>query len=129
MVTVGGKVSNVKSRLYKLRLLDQQGKPVDIEVIGIDKISSPIMPTNLNEIARILQINPKSINRPLSGEIEVLIGLQYAAFHPERIKREGHLTLYQNRFGRAVGGYHPLLSEGTIIEDECALVRLSLIHI
>ena len=135
MVTVGGKVTNVKSLLYKLKLFDQLGKSVDIEVIGIDKISSPITPTNLIEIAKILQVDPESINRPSSGEIEVLIGLQYAAFHPERVKSVGHLTLYQNRFGKAVGGSHPRLREGTTIEDACSLVKiatamhLSLIHI
>ena len=126
MMTVGGKVTKVKSMLYKLRLFDQCGKSVDIEVIGIDKISSPITPTNINEIASILHVNPESINRPSSGEIEVLIGLQYAAFHPERVKSVGHLTLYQNRFGRAVGGSHPKLGEGTTIEDACSIVKFAI---
>ena len=125
MVTVGDKVTNVKSLLYKLKLIDQHGKSVELEVIGIDKISSPITPTNLSEIAKILQVDPESINRPSSGEIEVLIGLQYAAFHPERVKSVGHLTLYQNRFGKAVGGSHPRLREGTTIEDACSLVKIA----
>ena len=125
MLTIGQKITYIKSILYKIQLEDQQGKLVEFEVIGIDKISSPIVQANIKDLAKILQVDPASINRPSSGELEVLIGLQYSAFHPDRVKSVGHLTLYQNRFGKVIGGSHPSIREVTKIEDACSLIRFA----
>ena len=40
MLTIGQKITYIKSILYKIQLEDQQGKLVEFEVIGIDKIPS-----------------------------------------------------------------------------------------
>ena len=88
MVTVGGKITTLESKQYEIGLVDKTGGHVKIDVIGI------------------LDAQPESISRPTSGEIDILIGIQYAAYHPERIKSVEHLTLYENRFGRAIAGAH-----------------------
>jgi len=43
----------------------------------------------------------------------MLIGYEYAGFHPERIKSRGHLLLLQNKFGKCLGGAHQLVEEKT----------------
>ena len=39
--------------------------------------------------------------------MDVLIGYDYAGFHPEKERSSGHLLLLRNRFGRCIGGTHP----------------------
>ena len=92
MVTVGGKITTLESKQYEIGLDDKAGKTVKIDVIGIERISSPIVPTDIAAAAKILGAQPESISRPTSGEIDILIGIQYAAYHPERIKSVGHTS-------------------------------------
>ena len=125
MITVGGKITTLESKQYEIGLVDKAGKHVQIDVIGIDRISSPIVPTNLAVAAQILDVRPESISRPTSGEIDILIGIQYAAYHPERIKSVGHLTLYENRFGRAIAGTHLDIKDATEIDKSCAVVKVA----
>ena len=125
MITVGGKITTLESNQYEIGLVDKAGKHVQIDVIGIDRISSPIVPTNLAVAAQILDVRPESISRPTSGEIDILIGIQYAAYHPERIKSVGHLTLYENRFDRAIAGTHPDIKDATEIDKSCAVVKVA----
>ena len=54
----------------------------------------------------------EEISRP-SGEIDVLIGFEYAGYHPVREQSSGHLLVMRNRFGKCLGGFHRSLSEGT----------------
>ena len=42
------------------------------------------------------------IKRP-SGEIDVLIGVEYASLHPRMLQYSGHLVLYENIFGTCLG--------------------------
>ena len=55
----------------------------------------------------------REINRPYGGEIDMLIGIQYAAYHPTCIEARGHLVLSQNRFGHIIAGSHPDIQENT----------------
>ena len=59
--------------------------------------------------------NPKAqeVDRPKEGEVDCLIGYEYAAFHPHRTEAIGHLLLLHNRFGTIIGGTHPKLEEKT----------------
>ena len=52
------------------------------------------------------------VNQPL-GEVDIVIGLDYASFHPQIVESHRHLVLYQNRFGRCIGGTHPDVQEDT----------------
>ena len=49
----------------------------------------------------------------MKGEVDVLIGLDYASFHPQKIQNNEHLVVYENRFGICIGGTHPSIKENT----------------
>ena len=80
-------------------------------------------------IAKMFDVNPDSILRPNGVEVDVLIGMQYAAFHPVRIKANGHLLLLENRFGYVIAGSHPEIKETTKIIVQHAVVHHTTITI
>ena len=89
--------------------MDKQGHAIEFEVYGINKITSDIEHVNVESIAHLFRnVTKDEIARPI-GSVDVLIGYEYAAYHPEREQNVGHLILLKNRFGRCVGGTHPLL--------------------
>ena len=61
-IGVGGNRTVIKSRLYDLTLLDQQRREFKVEVYGIERISSPIEPINITQIAEMFNLK--------SGEIK-----------------------------------------------------------
>ena len=113
IVTVGGETKILDSLQYKASLIDQQGKPVEIEVLGIKKISTSISKVNSDELVKLFTVDQSKVKRPDGEEIEILIGMQYAAFHPVRRESSGHLLLLQNRFGYVIAGTHPSIKETT----------------
>ena len=91
--------------------MDRQGHVVEFEVYGINEVTSDIEHVNLESIAHpFTKVTRGEIARP-AGPVDVLIGYKYSAYHPEREQNIGHLVLLKNRFGRCVGGTHPLLSK------------------
>ena len=46
-----------------------------------------------------------------AGPVDVLIGYEYAVYHPQRTQNVGHLPLLQNRCGLCIGGRHPLIKD------------------
>ena len=69
---------------YKLPLLDKQGHAVEFEVYGINKITSDIEHVDVESIAHLFRnITKDEIARP-AGPVDVLIGYEYAAYHPEK---------------------------------------------
>jgi hypothetical protein len=114
VVKVGGVKEDMRSSVYKLPLIDESGETVNFRVYGIDRISSPVEGINLNGVMHLFQnINKQEIQRP-NGEIDVLIGHEYAGYHPEREQSSGHLLLLKNRFGRCLGGSHTNMAENTL---------------
>ncbi|CAB3989230.1 RNA-directed DNA polymerase from transposon BS [Paramuricea clavata] len=114
VVKVGGVKEEMRSSVYKLPLIDESGETVKFRVYGIDRISSPMEGINLNGVMHLFQnINKQEIQRT-NGEIDVLIGYEYAGYHPEREQSSGHLLLLKNRFGRCLGGSHTSMAENTL---------------
>ena len=108
MEVVGGKTTLVDTKVYQMQLMREDGNPVQIEAYGLERISSQIDQVDLQEAAKLLRVKPSEINRPSSGEIDLLIGQQYAAFHPVRRKASGHLILMSSEFGgNVIAGSHP----------------------
>ena len=122
ITTVGCQKSSVKSKLYNITLLDLHGKQVNAQMLSIEKISSEIVKIDCKVIAELFQLEPHMINRPNSGEIDILIGLQQFAYHPVKIRENGHLSLMKNRFGLVVAGSHPTVKR-TTLQESCSLVR------
>ena len=61
-------------------------------------------------------VSKVDILRP-AGPVDVLIGYEYAAYHPQRTQNVGRLLLLQNRFGLCIGGTHPLIKDETKKHD------------
>ena len=111
IVKIGGQNEKIETMKYKLPLMDKQGHAVEFEVYGTNNITSDIEHVNVESIAHLFRnVTKDEIARPI-GSVDVLIGYEYAAYHPEREQNVGHLILLKNRFGRCVGGTHPLLKE------------------
>ena len=106
---IGGQYKTIRTVKYKLSLLDKQGKIVEFEVYGIDKITSDIERINMDGVTHLFKnVAQDELQRP-TGPVDVLIGYEYAAYHPVREQCVEHLLLLKNRFGRCVGGTHPLI--------------------
>ena len=109
--TVGGNTNFIDTQEYEISMIDCEEKFVTMQVIGIEKISSSISSINTPEIANLFQISVEDISRPTEGEIELLLGVRYAGFHPVRCDHRGHLLLLKNRFGQTFEGTHPQIKE------------------
>ena len=109
IVKVGGVNETLVSYKYKLTLIDKRGQELQIDVYGTDKITSDIQAINVDGVHRLFKdVTKEEIARP-TGEIDVLvlIGFEYAGFHPQKEQFSGHLLLLKNQFGRCIGGTHP----------------------
>ena len=110
IIKVGGESETVDTFKYKLPLIDKQGKTIVFDVYGIDKITSPIPSVDLKGISRLFKdVHEDELIRP-TGEVDTLIGYEYADFHPLKEQSSGHLLLLRNQFGRCIGGTHPVLN-------------------
>ena len=109
IVKVGGESETVDTFKYKLPLIDKQGKTIVFEAYGINKITSPIPSVNIKGISKLFKdVDEDELLRP-TGEVDTLIGYEYADFHPLKEQSSGHLLLLSNQFGRCIGGTHPIL--------------------
>ena len=98
-------------------LIDKQGHVVEFEAYGIERIASDIESVKINDIVHLFKNVTKGEIERLSGPVDILIGYEYAAYHPEREQNIGHLVLLRNRFERCIGGTHPLLKESHLSHD------------
>ena len=78
-----------------------KGKGTKVKGINVKGVLSIFKNVNLEELIRPI------------GEIDVLIGFEYAGYHPVTEQSADHLLVMQNRFGKCLGGFHKLLSEKT----------------
>ena len=101
----------ITSNRYKLLLFDKQGQEVQVDVYGIDKITSEIQSVDIDGIIPLFNnISKEDILRP-PGTVDVLIGYEYASYHPQNEQSSGHLVLLRSCFGRCIGGTHPTIRE------------------
>ena len=112
IVKVGGEKQVVDSRLYEVPIFDAAGEIEYFKAYGIQQISSPIDFVQTHELAKKLHVKPEEVSRP-DGEIEMLIGMDYAGFHPEKEQACEHLVLMKNKFGRCLSGTHSSTTEKT----------------
>ena len=112
IVKVGNIKETIDSRVYEVPIFDANGELETFKAYGIPQISSEIESIETDELARQLDVNPGDFQRPV-GEVDMLVGYEYAGFHPERVKSMQHLLLLKNKFGQCLGGAHELLEEKT----------------
>ena len=114
IVKVGGAIEELESCRYDLTLIDKANTVITVSVLGIDRIFTDITPIEVSGVIKLFEgVSKQDLDRPEEGEIDCLIGYEYAAFHPVRKRAAGHLLLLENRFGMIIGGTHPTLKERT----------------
>ena len=87
---VGGSKETISSYQYILPLVDKNRDVVEIEVYGIDKI---VKRMDIKGVIHLFgDIKDNEIQRPV-GDIDVLMGFEYAGFHPVKEKGIDHLLL------------------------------------
>ena len=102
--TAGGQRNVIESMVYNLKLCDKKFKVQQLNVFGIDKKTGPIAEIGLEFIKKSFNdVTVDEIIRP-SGEVDVLIGYDYAGWHPIPERISGHLMILNNIFGKCVGG-------------------------
>ena len=120
IVKIGCEREIVKSKAFNVPVYDTHGNVEYFKAYGIEKISTTIDSTDTGCFANLLNIDAAEIKRP-TGEIDMLIGFEYAAFHPEKERAHKHLLLLRNKFGRCIGGSHQWLEERTqlLVQEAC----------
>ena len=114
IVTVGGQAKEIDSYRYKVQLVDKAGCTVEIEALGIDQISTDIQKINIDKVKQsFTRKEVLEIERPAEGVIDLLVGFEYAGYHPRCIESVGHLLLMKNQFAYIMAGSHPDLQERT----------------
>ena len=123
ITVVGGDAKSIQSQLYKLTLSSPSGHNASIEAYGIETISTRIEAVDMKHIADVLNVKNIILRRPQVGEIDLLIGQQYAALHPTRVKSSGHLLLMENEFGYVIAGTYPMMKTDAEVSGSFLTVR------
>ena len=112
IVTVGGITTKVNSKIYQLSVFDASGRDVQVEVLGIEQISTETDIVDIENMAALFthETAPEA-KRPGPGKVDLLFGFDCAAYHPVSIECVGHLLLMDNRFGYIIAGTHPSVNE------------------
>jgi len=129
IIKVGADRETIDSKLYEVPIHDRQGNLHYFKAFGISRISTAIESNDISEVSDLFSMNPAEVKRPI-GEIDMLIGFEYAGFHPEKREAVDHLLLMENKFGLCLGGSHHLLQEKTQlmvqdVEVSHAIIKLS----
>ena len=111
---VGGTEESVISQRYLLPIINNNNETHYIDVYGLERISSDIQSVSLNQTVKLFPgTSITDLMRPISGQVDFLLGMDVAGFHPIRAKAVGHLILYSSQFGPLLGGTHPSIHEKT----------------
>ena len=90
IIKIGAQDEKINTMKYVLPLADAQGQTVHIEAYGIDQITSDIESVSTENLANLFKgMSKDDIPRP-AGPVDVLIGYEYAAYHPQRTQNIGH---------------------------------------
>ena len=128
VTTIGGVETIEDSYKYRVPLIDREGKTRIIVAYGIERITNDISEVNTCNMNKLFNlVDNFEVKRP-SGSVDLLVGFEYAAWHPVNERAIGHLLLLSNIFGKCWGGYHPSLNEHTektILDVSVSFVSLS----
>lgn len=111
----GHPVERWESAVYELVLVDRESRLHMCVVYGTHKITKRLEAVLTDRLAALFGgLKPKDVNRP-TGEVHVMIGLDYAELHPAAQYRVGRLRLLRSQFGSGwlMDGRHSLIGSGT----------------
>ena len=117
ILKTGGVQETLESFRYSLHLQDiqdRENRDVCITVHGLPNISTDICKIQTKQLSSLFPgiSNLEEVART-AGEVDLLIGLDYASFPPQMVDNVEHLVLYENRFGKCLGGSHPEIKDDT----------------
>ena len=100
VVKIGGEVEKIASFKYTLPLTEKSQRITNIDVYGIHKISNTIEKIDAEGLIQKFRGLKKNEVQMVTGEINVLVGFNYASLHPVREQSIGNLMLMKNKFGK-----------------------------
>ena len=122
--TLGGDVKEMEGELYRCKIKDLDGKLHEFVAHGMERITGSLgKPLNMLLVQKLFpHIKSEKEKRMLMGtqEVDYLLGLGNASWQPEKVakaKGEGDFWIWENQFGKCVGGSHPLLDGGVTRSD------------
>ena len=122
VTTMGGVEKTYETFQYKIPLMTQAGRKVEITAFGMDRITGPVSKLDLKVIARLFpDYGPEALQRG-SSSVDILLGCDYFGLHPkqELTKAGDHLSIMQGEFGICLQGAHPELKEDTRMDVNLA---------
>ena len=94
-----GQYEAVQTMEYDFEMVDVHGGRHWVTAVGLDKLTKEAEGGNIKiAFDKFPGVNPEILERP-EGEVEVLIGQDYAGYLPEVEERSGHLLLLRSFFG------------------------------
>lgn len=108
ITTVGGIERKESSNKYNVPLMDTNGCIRIICAYGINHITKNISDVNREHVDHILNSDEKEYFRYPGNTIDLLIGYDYATWHPVQVKSLNHLLVLSNIFGLCIAGNHQL---------------------
>ena len=113
VILAGGEKKVIESERYFVPIVNLNGQVKHVSAFGIERITNSISEIDTECIMNIFPGVPFGrIARPC-GEVELLVGYDYAGWHPTKELCHKHLLLLSNQFGKCFGGNHPRLKEST----------------
>ena len=109
VVKVGGNTEEMSSYAYVLPLKDEKNKIVFLHVYGVETISSNINKIDISGVRYLFRDSHSEEIVNVYGDVDVLVGMNYASMQPQRVQISGNLALCRNRFGKCIAGSHVLL--------------------
>ncbi|KAJ8049254.1 hypothetical protein HOLleu_01926 [Holothuria leucospilota] len=105
---VGREEVQLETKLYEVELRLPGGREVAlIKAYGMDVITKDLKYQKIEHLARVLEIEENKVNR-LVGKVDLLIRLDHADFHPQKVRAVDHSVLFLGPFGCCLGGRHPV---------------------
>ena len=109
---IGGVIKEVDSEEYIVCIEDERGVMVPIIVYGIETISKVNGSAAISDIIALFPyVEANRLRHSTEGEIELLVGMKFADYHPKCIDSRQHLLLLENRFGLTIAGSHSIVKE------------------
>ena len=130
LMTVGGKVQYMETTLYEMNIIDRNGESHTIQLYEIDDICGQLSSMSMEAVLEFFpSVTAEDIARPM-GEVDILLGMEYADMHPRQIESNQGLVLYESDYGtgRIVGGKNKVIHANEQISAKarlCAQVKIT----
>ena len=120
------------TKLYCIELVDNAGNRVLIRAFGVENISEIRNVVNVEQMKENFSPEVQSqwgkIKKRPKGKVHILVGQEYAGFHPVPYEAQGNLVVYRSMFGQGwlLSGNNPCIDvEKYKFGEEVAALRVS----